>query len=99
MATSSDSKLNELLEEFDVAMPATRTAEGELRATPMAIAEVERDGTLWFLSDRRSAKVEELERDAHVAVTMQSKTKFVSLSGTATQVEDWQRDERLWKAE
>jgi general stress protein 26 len=98
MATSPETKLQELLEEFDVAMLVTRTAEGELRARPMALAEAEPDGTVWFLSDRRSAKVEELERDAHVAVTMQSKTKFVSLSGAAAPVEDRPRVARLWKA-
>jgi general stress protein 26 len=99
MATSPDKKLNELVEEFGVAMLATRTAEGELRARPMALAEVEPDGTLWFLTDRRSGKIEELERDDHVVVTMQSKTQFVSLSGTAAPVEDRERVSRLWKLE
>ncbi len=99
MATSPDTKLHELLEEFDVAMLATRTVEGHLRARPMALAEVEPDGTLWFLTDRRSGKVEELTRDDHVLVTMQSRTRFVSLSGTAAPVEDRSRVARLWKAE
>ena len=49
MATSPASKLQELLAEFDLAMLATRTAEGQLRARPMALAEIEPDGTLWFL--------------------------------------------------
>ena len=88
MATAPDSKLQELLGEFDVAMLVTRTAEGMLRARPMALAEVEPDGTLWFLTDRRSGKVNELERDGHVAVTMQSRATFVSVSGTAAPVED-----------
>lgn len=99
MATSSDAKLRELLEEFDVAMLATRTAEGQLRARPMALAEAEPDGTLWFLTDRHSGKVDELDRDGHVVVTMQSKAKFVSFSGTAAPVQDRDRVARLWKAE
>ena len=99
MAPSPDTKPQELLEEFDVAILATRTAEGHLRARPMALAEVEPDGTLWFLTDRHSGKVEELERDSHVVVTMQSRTKFVSLSGMASPVEDRQLVARLWKVE
>jgi general stress protein 26 len=99
MATPPGSKLQDLLEEYDVAMLATRTAEGQLRARPMALAEVEPDGTLWFLTDRRSAKVEELERDNHVLVTMQSKVKYVSFSGTASPIEDRARVARLWKVE
>lgn len=99
MATSPDTKLRELLEEFDVAMLATRTGAGQLRARPMALAEVEPDGTLWFLTDRHSAKVDEIERDVQVLVTMQSKAKFISLSGTASPVEDRARVARLWKLE
>jgi general stress protein 26 len=63
----------------------------------MARAEVDADGMVWFATDRHSAKVDELARDGHVAVTMQSNTKFVSLSGTATTVEDRARVARLWK--
>jgi general stress protein 26 len=99
MATSPDNKLRELLEEFGIAMLVTRTPEGQLRARPMALAEVQPDGTLWFLTDRHSAKVDELVRDEHVGVTMQSKTKFVSLSGKASQVDDCERVSRLWKVE
>jgi general stress protein 26 len=99
MATAPDTKLRELLDEFGVGMLVTRTADGSLRARPMALAEAEPDGTLWFATDRHSGKVDELERDGHVAVTMQSKTKFVSLSGTARAVDDRARLSRLWKAE
>ncbi|HEX4610957.1 MAG TPA: pyridoxamine 5'-phosphate oxidase family protein [Urbifossiella sp.] len=99
MATISDVKLRELLEEFGLAMLVTRTPAGELRGRPMALAEVEPDGTLWFATDRYSAKVDELAKDGHVAVTMQSRTKFVSLSGTAAVVEDREKVGRLWKAE
>ncbi len=99
MATPPETKLQDLLEDFDVAMLATRTAEGQLRARPMVLAEVEPDGTLWFLTDRRSAKIEELKRDYQVGVTLQSSSRFVSISGTAAPVEDRQRVARIWKAE
>ena len=99
MATSPDAKLRELLADFGLAMLVTRTPDGSLRGRPMALAEVEPDGTLWFATDRHSAKVDELARDNQVAVTLQSKTRFVSLSGTAATVEDRERLSRLWKAE
>jgi len=99
MATSPDTKFRELLEEFGVAMLITRTPEGQLRGRPMALAEVETGGTLWFASDRNSTKVDELARDSHVVVTMQSKTKFVSLSGTAETVDDRAKLAQLWKVE
>jgi general stress protein 26 len=99
VSTTPDIKFRELLEEFGLAMLVTRTGEGQLRGRPMALAEVEPDGTLWFATDRHSAKVDELAKDDHVVVTMQSKTKFVSLSGTAAPVDDRARLARLWKAE
>lgn len=99
MPTDAQVKFRELLDEFGLAMLVTRTPDGQLRGRPMALAEVEPDGTLWFATYRHSAKVDELATDPHAAVTMQSKTKFVSLSGTATPVEDRERAARLWKAE
>lgn len=99
MATTPDDKLHSLLEEFGVAMLVTRTPDGQLRARPMGLAEVQADGALWFLTSRHSGKVDELEHDGHVGVTMQSKTKFVSISGTATPVDDRARVARLWKVE
>lgn len=97
MATSPDTKLHELLDEFGVAMLVTRTPDGSLRGRPMALAEAQPDGTLWFATDRHSGKVDELERDGHVVVTMQSSTKFVSLSGMAAVVDDRAKLAQLWK--
>ena len=80
-------------------MLVTRAGDGQLRGRPMALAEVEPDGTLWFATDRHSEKMDELANDSHVVVTMQSRTKFVSLSGTAATVEDRAKVARLWKVE
>jgi general stress protein 26 len=65
MATSPDRKLHDLLEDIGVAMLVTRTPEGQLRGRPMALAEVEPDGTLWFITGKHSAKVDELAADSH----------------------------------
>ncbi len=86
MATSLDTKLHELLADFGVAMRATHTVDGQLRARPMALAEVEPDGTLWFLTDRHSSEIGEIAKDDRVLVTMQSSARFVSLSGTMAAV-------------
>jgi len=99
MSTSPDAKFRDLLDEFGVAMLVTRTADGSLRSRPMALAQAEPNGTLWFVSDRHSGKVDELDHDAHVAVTMQSKMKFVSLSGRAAVVDDRAKLAALWKVE
>lgn len=99
MPTTPETKFRELLQEFGVAMLVTRTPGGELRGRPMALAEIQPDNSLWFATDKHSAKVDELAADSHVVVTMQSKTTFVSLSGRAKPVEDRATAARLWKAE
>ncbi|MGC4002918.1 MAG: pyridoxamine 5'-phosphate oxidase family protein [Pirellulales bacterium] len=97
MTDSPHENLVELLRDFDVAMLATRTADGRIRSRPMACAQVEADGTLWFFSERRSGKVEEIAHDDHVNVAMQGKMKFVSLSGQGTPVDDRTKIAKLWK--
>jgi general stress protein 26 len=97
MATTPDQKLHELLEDFGVAMLVTRTADGCMRARPMALAEAEPGGRLWFATEQGSGKLDEIENDSHVVVTMQSSTKFISLSGRATPVDDREKIVRLWK--
>jgi general stress protein 26 len=99
MTTSPHDKLHDLINDFSVAMLVTLTGSGGMHARPMALAEVEADGTLWFLTGRHSGKVMELAQDAHVAVTMQSTSKFVSVSGSAETVEDRDRVARLWRVE
>jgi general stress protein 26 len=97
MATAPDVKLHDLVADFGVGVLVTRGPGGALHGRPMALAEAEPGGTLWFATDRHSAKVDELAADPHVAVTLQSKTQFVSLSGTAEVVEDRAKVRELWK--
>lgn len=97
MSIDTKDKLHHLLEEFDTAMLVTRSPAGEPRARPMAVAQVDPDGTLWFMTQHESGKVEEIDQDDRVAVVMQSAMKFVSLSGEATPVDDRQKVEELWK--
>ena len=96
-ATAPENKLKELLEEFGVGMLVTRTRQGQLRSRPMHVAELDADGSVWLISDRHAAKVAEVEGDVQVNFTMQSKTMFVSLSGTASPVEDRAKVAKLWK--
>ncbi len=89
-------KLHDLLADFDSAMLVTRTAGGELRSRPMAVAEVEPNGLMWFITERHSGKLEEIAHDDHVNVAMQSRSKFVSVSGRAVAVDDARKVAELW---
>lgn len=99
MSNSTVQKLHELLEDFGVGMLVTRTEGDGMRGRPMALAQTEPDGTLWFFTNRNSGKIDEIEKDSHVAVTMQSNTKFVSLSGRASPIADRDKIASLWRTE
>jgi general stress protein 26 len=96
MGVSADDKLRDLLTDFDAAMLVTRTPAGELRSRPMAVAKIEPGGCMWFLTERHSGKIEEIARDDHVNVAMQSERKFVSISGRAAAVDDSRKVAELW---
>ena len=96
MTTATKDKLRDLLDGFEHAMLVTRATDGQLRSCPMVLADAEEDGTLWFMTQRQSGKVQEITRDDHVNVAMQSSTKFVSISGLAEMVEDRQKVDQLW---
>jgi general stress protein 26 len=61
LAATPEVKLHELLAGFGVGMLVTRTHDGHLRGRPVAVAEVEPGGTVWFVSVRHAGKVDELE--------------------------------------
>jgi len=99
MATTPEVKLRELLESFGVGMLVTHTQDDKLRSRPMALATVDGDGRLYFVTDKHSVKVDEMQADNTVAVTMQDKGKFVSLSGHASMVDDRAKLAELWKTD
>lgn len=87
-----------LLRNFDTATLVTHTLDHELHGRPMGIADVDDDGTIWFLTDGDSAKVSEIAEDSRVMVTLQSTTQYVVAKGRAQVVRDAKRIEELWKA-
>ena len=89
-------RLKDLVGDFDTAMLVTRSQDGGMHGRPLAIAEKRDDGALYFATSVESTKVDEIEADPHVTVTMQQGRRFVSLSGVARVVRDRQLVERLW---
>ena len=87
----------ELLRKFDTATLVTRTPGGPLHGRPMAIASVENDGTVWFVTDETSQKMAEIAADARVLVSLQSSDRFLTANGEVTIVKSQQKVRELWK--
>jgi general stress protein 26 len=92
-------KLRSLLDEFDDAMLVSIDAHGHPHARPMRIAarEQEQHDDLWFVTSVDSAKIAELRRDPHVAVTMADGSRYLSISGRAEVVEDRAKIHEMWR--
>ena len=62
----------------------------------MAVADIDAHGAVWLMTQRDSPKIQEITEHRQVNLSMQSSTKFVSLSGLARPVEDRRRIDELW---
>lgn len=90
-------KLGELIKDVEIAMLTTYD-DGALRSRPMQTQEAEFDGDLWFFTSRETHKIEEIERDNRVNVSYAApdRNTYVSVSGTASVVNDRAKIEELW---
>lgn len=91
-------KVAGLLKDEKIAMLTSRAPDGTLTSRPMAMQEVEFDGDLWFLTERSGPLTSHIALDPQVNVAVAGSTSWVSLTGTATLVEDTARKKDLWNA-
>ena len=62
----------------------------------MATQDVEFDGDVWFIAERASEKVRNITANPRVNVAYAGRSSWVSLSGTASVVDDQARLAELW---
>lgn len=97
-APHSEQHFFELLHEFDTATLITRArTTGELHGRPMAVADVEEDGTLWFITKVDSTKVLEVRDDSRALVSLQSSKQYVTINGHLELVADRAKVAQIWK--
>jgi general stress protein 26 len=88
----------DLLKNFKTAMLVTRGPDESLRARPMAVARVDADGGVWFITAADSAKVHEMEVDQNVHIVCQDDhSAYLSLGGRAELRTDAHLIDQLWQ--
>jgi general stress protein 26 len=90
-------KLLETVKTFDTAMLVTKGGTGGLHARPMAIADVQDDGVLWFVTSSQTPKVWEIAEKSEVNIALQSSSLYASLTGQAQTVRNPAKIRELWK--
>lgn len=91
-------KLKKLVEDIRVCMFITESTNDREHTRPMATVEVEEDGTLWFFTDIRSIKVEEVVKDriVHLVYAHPGKSSYLDVWGSAAVVTDNQTMKDKW---
>lgn len=97
--TEQREHLYRLLKQFHTAMLVTHDHAGEesLRARPMAIAQVDDHGEIWFVTSIDSAKTHEIDDDRRVHLVCQDDhSVYLSISGRARLEQDRAKLAEVW---
>lgn len=97
MNKTAHEKFYDLLNQFDTAMLASQDRQNGFHARPMQVAQVDSDGTLWFLTGWDTPKIREIDFNHQVLLTFQDKNHYVSLTGQATLVRSHEKVADLWR--
>ena len=92
----------DLIRQIQIGLLTSVDADGLLHTRPIETLQVDvPNQALWFFTDRRSAKADELKWDMRVSLgyAEPSKRIYVAVSGVATLLHDSQRARQLWKPE
>lgn len=97
MSEATEDQIWALIEEIGKGMLTTWTG-SRMRARPMAAYSDQEEGVVWFLTDRRGHKDEEIGTHPNVCVAFAKPNSddYVSVSGRATIVKDTAKLEHLW---
>ncbi len=92
--------LAKMLEDLDVAMLTTVSADGSISSRPMARAKVEPfAGHLWFFTDASTTKANDVDENGTVNLTFSDPVnrRYVSLTGSAELIDDRHTIVSLWQ--
>lgn len=83
-------KFKKLVEDVRVCMFITNNQTEHEHTRPMSAVDVEDNGTLWFYTDIRSIKVDEVttDRKVHLAFSHPGKESYLDVRGTSSVVTD-----------
>lgn len=92
-------KVKEMVEDIRIAMMTTVDEGGHLVSRPMAVMQMDADGTLWFFTQKSSPKVDQIEHNeqqVNLSFADVGDASYVSISGTAQELDDRAKIDELW---
>jgi general stress protein 26 len=96
--TNTSERIWQTINKIGICMLATRTSRGDFRARPVEARPDRANECLYFLTDARSAKEQEIQFDPHVGLVFidPSAKAYVSLTARATIFADAEKAKELW---
>ncbi len=87
--------LKEMAEKVMICMFNTVDAKGEFHSRPMATAQIEEDGSIWFFTNEYSPKSKEISKDKQVNLCYSNPSNhtYLYVNGVAELVDDQVRKE------
>ncbi len=98
--TSSTDRVWEIIEKVGVCMLTTRSPNGELRSRPVEARASREDGCIYVVTDLRSAKEFEVERDPHIGLSFidQQTNTYVAIVANGAITTDSGQVQRWWRS-
>lgn len=90
------------MEDIRIAMMTTIDEHNRLVSRPMAVLQVDDNGDIWFFTKKSSPKVEQIDqndRQVNLSFADVDDASYVSVSGTAQELEDRAKIEELWNVQ
>jgi general stress protein 26 len=94
--TDHRAAISDIVHGARTALLTTVSEDGQLHARPLAVQDKSFHGSLRFLVQDGSEKVEDIARNPHVNVAIESQGGYLSIAGTATVSEDRTVIDELW---
>lgn len=93
-------KFRDLLRDFDTGILVTHAGNDRLHGRPMAVAQVEDNCDIWFVTGMDTPKMDEIRSNDHVLVTFQNgRDRSLSVRGRAELIRDPQKLDEIWHEE
>lgn len=98
LSKESLKQFKDYIDDINVCMFTTHTANEELYARPMATADVDEDGNLYFFSDIDTDKHDEIQQNRKVNLSYVDKDEnaYLSVSGFAVPSNNQEKMKELW---
>ena len=91
-------KINQMINDIGVCMFFTYTDHTDEQGRPMAVAKSDESGQIWFLTNKKSNKVQDIQEDerVHLVFSHPGKEMFLDIYGDASISTNQKEIDELW---